>query len=73
MLLQLRDYIQREQVVSIQQLTREFHMNESALMPMLELWVQKGAILPHQQQKVCQSACPRCSSSSAVVFYQSQN
>jgi hypothetical protein len=72
MLLQLRDYIQREHVVSIQQLTREFHVDESALRPMLELWVQKGAILPHQHQKACQSACSRCSTS-AVVFYQSQN
>lgn len=72
MLLQLREYIQRERVVSMQQLTREFHMAESALRPMLELWVQKGAILPHQQQKACQSACSQCNTA-AVVFYQSQN
>lgn len=72
MLLQLRDYIQRERVVSLQQLIREFRMDESALKPMLDLWVQKGAILPHQHQRACQSACLRCSTS-GVVFYQSQN
>lgn len=72
MLLQLREYIQREGVVSIQQLTREFHMAESALRPMLELWVRKGAISPHQHQKACQSTCSQCNVS-AVVFYQSQN
>lgn len=72
MLLQLREYIQREHIVSIQQLTREFHLAESALRPMLELWVQKGAIFPHKQQKACQSACSQCHTST-VVFYQSQN
>ncbi len=72
MLLQLRDYIQREGVVSIQQLTREFHMDESALKPMLELWVKKGVILPHQNRKTCLSACSKCNPL-AVVFYVSQN
>lgn len=72
MLLQLRDYIRRERLVSMQQLMREFHMDASALEPMLERWIQKGAILPHQHQKACQSACSRCHTS-AVVFYQSQN
>ena len=71
MLLQLRDYIQRERVVSVQQLTREFHVDESALQPMLDLWMRKGIILPHQDKKACQSPCSRCSTS-AVVFYVSQ-
>ena len=69
MLLQLRNYIHREGVVSVQQLTREFHVDEQALQPMLDLWVKKGAIRPHQDKKVCQSACSRCNTS-AVVFYQ---
>lgn len=72
MLLQLRDYIQRERVVSIQQLTREFHVDEPALQPMLDLWVKKGAIRAHHDKKACQSACSRCSSST-IVFYITQN
>jgi hypothetical protein len=72
MLLQLRDYIQRERVVSLQQLMRTFRVDESALMPMLELWVKKGAILPHRQMKACSNPCSRCGPS-AVVFYESQN
>ena len=72
MLLQLRDYIRREHMVSMQQLTREFHVDESALQPMLDIWVQKGAIIPHQNDKACQSSCSRCSTS-VVVFYVSQN
>ena len=72
MLLQLRDYIQRERVVSIQQLMREFHMDESALLPMLSLWVKKGTIEQLQDTRGCQSACSQCKSST-VVFYQFQN
>jgi hypothetical protein len=72
MLLQLRDYIRRERVVSLQQLSRVFSVDESALEPMLKLWIDKGAIRPYQEQKACKRICSRCSSS-AVVFYESQN
>lgn len=72
MLLQLRDYIQRERVVSVQQLMREFHMDESALLPMLSLWVKKGVIEQHKDKEGCKSACSQCKSST-VVFYQFQN
>ena len=44
MLLQIRDFIQREQVASTQQLAREFHIDEKALQPMLDIWVNKGVI-----------------------------
>ena len=72
MLLQLRDYIRREHRVSLQQLVREFHIDERALQPMLDLWVQKGVILPQEDNSTCQSTCSRCSTSS-VVFYVSHN
>jgi hypothetical protein len=72
MLLALRNYIQREGAVSIQQLARTFRIEESALKPMLELWVRKGDILPYQKTGACQSVCPKCATS-AVVFYVSQN
>lgn len=69
MLLQIRDYIQREQVVSTQQLAREFHVEEQALQPMLDIWVRRGVIRQCQQKTACQSSCFRCSST-APVFYQ---
>lgn len=72
MLLQLRDYIQRERVASLQQLMRVFRVDESALVPMLELWVRKGVIMPHHAMKTCNSPCSGCSSS-RVVFYESKN
>lgn len=72
MLLQVRDYIQREGSVSIQQLTREFQMDQSALSPMLDLWVKKGVIRAHHAFKACQSTCAKCPTTD-VVFYQSQN
>lgn len=68
MLLQVRDYIAREGVVSTQQLTREFHLDPQALQPMLDLWVSKGAIEKCQGQANCQSSCFKCGSQSA--FYQ---
>ncbi len=69
MLLQIRDYIQREQVVSTQQLAREFQVDELALQPMLSLWVDKGVIGLCQDKAACQSSCFQCSTK-APQFYQ---
>jgi hypothetical protein len=60
MLLQIREYISREQVVSTQQLVREFCLELPALQPMLDLWVKKGAIEKYQDQGHCQSSCFKC-------------
>ena len=69
MLLQIRDYIQREQVVSTQQLAREFHLDEQALQPMLAIWIHRGVIQQCQEKSACQSSCFRCNSQSPQ-FYQ---
>ena len=69
MLLHIRDFIQREQVASTQQLAREFCIDEQALQPMLEIWVSKGVIERCQEKAGCQSACSRCKTN-APVFYQ---
>ncbi|HRD68910.1 MAG TPA: FeoC-like transcriptional regulator [Legionella sp.] len=60
MLLQIRDFICREGIVSTQQLTREFRVDLLALQPMLDLWVSKGAIRKCQERSNCQSACFKC-------------
>ena len=70
MLLQIRDYIQREQVVSTQQLSREFHVDEQALQPMLDIWVQRGMIRQCEEKAACKSSCFRCNQN-APIFYQS--
>jgi hypothetical protein len=62
MLLQIRDYMRREKVVSTQQLSREFLIDSSALKPMLDLWVNKGLILKLQEKAKCQSSCFKCPS-----------
>ncbi|RUR16682.1 MULTISPECIES: FeoC-like transcriptional regulator [Legionella] len=60
MLLQIRDYIRREGVVSTQQLTREFRLDLPALQPMLDIWLNKGAIKKCQEKGACQSSCFKC-------------
>jgi len=68
MLLQIRDYIKRERVVSTQQLTREFRLDLSALQPMLEIWVCKGVIRQCQEKTKCQSTCFKCRTQ-ALEYY----
>lgn len=69
MLLQIRDFIHREQVVSTQQLTREFQVDEQALQPMLDIWIRKGVIRQCQDKASCQSSCFRCSKK-VPMYYQ---
>ncbi len=69
MLLQIRDFIQKNQVVNLQQLTREFHIEEQALQPMLQIWIDKGVVRPCQDKAACQSSCFRCSTK-AIVYYE---
>lgn len=70
MLLQIRDFIKREQVVSSQQLVREFHIDEPALQPMLDVWIKKGVIEKCQEKTSCQSGCALRCKTNAAVFYQ---
>lgn len=70
MLLQIRDFIARHKVVSTQQLARQFHIDEQALMPMLDIWVNKGVIQPCLQKNACQTSCFRCKIN-APVYYES--
>ncbi|QMT58983.1 MULTISPECIES: FeoC-like transcriptional regulator [unclassified Legionella] len=69
MLLQIREYICREGIVSTQQLTREFRLDLPALQPMLDLWIGKGVIRKCQEKANCQSTCFKCRSS-APEYYQ---
>lgn len=60
MLLQIRNYIRTQKIVSTQQLTREFRLDISALQPMLALWEQKGVIQKCTQSAGCASSCFKC-------------
>lgn len=69
MLLQIRDFIQREKVVSTQQLAREFRIDEQALEPMLAIWIRRGVIRECEGKPTCKSSCFRCGTK-APVYYQ---
>ena len=60
MLLQLRDYLAKEQFVSIEQLARVFKTDVTALEPMLDVWVTRGVLQVDEQQKACVTACGGC-------------
>ncbi|HBI21421.1 MAG TPA: hypothetical protein DDY37_02355 [Legionella sp.] len=69
MLLQIRDFIRQSEVASTQQMAREFHVDEEALQPMLDIWVRKGMIEKCHEKAACASACMRCKTH-VPVFYQ---
>ncbi len=69
MLLQIREYLRRERVVSNQQIAREFRLDLQALQPMLDLWLRRGVIACCQEKTACQSRCFKCNTQ-APVYYQ---
>ena len=69
MLLQIRDYMRTQGIVSTQQLTREFRVDLHALQPMLDIWIGKGVIRKCQEKANCQSTCFKCKTQ-APEYYQ---
>ena len=65
MLFQLRDYIAKHGVVSLQQISTTFDLDISAAKPMLSLLMQKGAIKPYVEPTGCVRTCGsgKCQSS----------
>lgn len=59
MLLQLREHIRREGVVSLEHLARVFHTDVSVLKVMLQNLIDKGMVEPIDDT-VCQKNCRRC-------------
>jgi ribosomal protein S25 len=70
-LLQIRDYISREKLVSTQQLSREFKIDFSALQPILAWWVGKGVIMRCAENNRCAQACFKCST--PIEYYKPSN
>lgn len=70
MLLQIREYIKKEKVVSSQQIARTFGVDEHTLQPILNIWIAKGVIRPYQMKASCSSQCFRCKGITSPTFYQ---
>ncbi len=68
MLLQIRDFIERQHVASTQQMAREFHVDEQALLPMLNIWLQQRVIERCEENTGCKSACMRCKTKGPVFY-----
>jgi len=59
-LLALRDFIQHHQVVSLEQLTREFRIAPEALVPILSIWMNKSVIRRAIDKEGCGTTCQSC-------------
>ncbi|OGV40649.1 MAG: hypothetical protein A3F46_01740, partial [Legionellales bacterium RIFCSPHIGHO2_12_FULL_42_9] len=64
--------LRREKIASNQQIARAFHVDVSALEPMLEIWLRKGVLSYAEQGATisCASrgACSSCRAQS-IVYY----
>lgn len=68
MLLQIRDYIQREKYVSTEQLARTFNIEFSALEPMLDRLILCGRIMVNEI-KDCRQVCNQCNGGGVRKIY----
>ena len=67
MLFQLYNFIQNEKYVSVQQLSRNFHIDESALEPLLNLLLRKNKIMYVEDTTPCKSKCMGCNVTGRIV------
>lgn len=68
MLLQLRDYIKKQKLVSIAQMTREFNIDTQALKPMMEILIKKGIVRKEQKIASCTDLCSSCKMGDAIYY-----
>lgn len=69
MLSLIRNYIQVQHVVSMEQLSREFAIAVEALEPILEFWAKRGVIRQAKQEKNCGSGCHTCHLKQ-IIYYE---
>ena len=71
MLLQIREFVRREKIVSNQQVARALHLDISALEPMLEIWLRKGVIATATEttKTSCASRCASANCQTSSVAY----
>lgn len=77
LLLEIRDYIHRRGEVTLQELSRQFTILDSAMLDMVKRWVDKGVIaqeiLSSECRTSCVSSCGGCSAGKntqqVVKFY----
>lgn len=62
MLLKVLDIIRRENVVSLKRLASILRVDEAALQPMLDVWIQKGTIRFLTTNMSCQRHCSQACS-----------
>jgi len=70
MLLQLHDYIKRNQMIGLDQIAREFRIDKQALQPMIDIWVKKGKIRACQERKLCGGGCVSSCKINRPIFYE---
>ncbi len=68
MLMQIREFIAREKVVSFQQIARQFIIENQALEPMIDFWLLRGVIAVCNERPACRSKCFKCPSSRHIYY-----
>ena len=68
-LAQLRDYIKQRQQVSLADIILHFDVDEDAVRPMLEVWINKGKIHRRMATASCGSSCHQCQSATPEIYY----
>ena len=67
-LAELRNYIQQRQQVSLADIINHFDVDEQAVRPMLEVWINKGKIHRKMSTASCGSSCSQCQTASTEFY-----
>ncbi len=69
MLLAIRNYMQHNRVVSVEQLSREFRIAAEALEPIMAIWINKALIRKLSQKEGCGTSCRGCQPT-PIAYYE---
>jgi hypothetical protein len=72
MLLQVYNYLKQAHIASNQQMARALRMEVTALQPLLDFWLNKGAFHALEEKKECNTSCLGCHKE-RILYYEYVN
>jgi len=67
-LTEIRDYLRAQNQASLRDMALQFSMEQDALRPILEQWIEKGKVIKLPEGTACGGGCNSCEPETIEIF-----
>ena len=66
--IEIRKYLTERKLATLQDIATHFRTETGTVVPMLDLWINKGKVKKHDNSLGCQKGCCQCHPASIVTY-----